>query len=53
MILPIFGSNDDTTEAYRLIVANVYAADGMLNLTDSTQIKRFYNGMPSVIDSMP
>ena len=49
----VFESADAETEAYRLIVANVYAADGTINATDSNQIERFFNGMPSVIDTMP
>ena len=49
----VFGSADADTEAYRLIVANVYAADGTINATDSAQIKRFFNGKPSIIDTMP
>lgn len=49
----VFGSADADTEAYRLIVANVYAADGTINATDSAQIKRFFNGKSSIIDTMP
>ena len=49
----IFGSADAETEAYRLIVANVYEADGTINTTDATQIKRLYNGKSSIFDSMP
>lgn len=49
----IFGSTDAETEAYRLIVANVYAADGIIDATDAAQIKRFYNGKSSIIDTMP
>ena len=47
----VFGTADAETEAYRLIVANVYAADGKLDATDAAQIERFYNGKPSIIDS--
>ena len=49
----IFGSSDAETEAYRLLVANVYSSDGVVNSTDATQIKRFYNGKSSIFDSMP
>lgn len=49
----IFGSADEETEAYRLIVANVYETDGTINTTDATQIKRLYNGKSSIFDSMP
>ena len=47
----VFGSADAETEAYRLIVANVYAADGIIDTADSNQIDRFFNGKPSIIDS--
>ena len=49
----VFGSADAETEAYRLLVADVNAADGMINATDSAQVKRFYTGKPSVIDTLP
>ena len=49
----VFGTADAETEAYRLLVANVYAADGAINATDSNQIERFYNGKSSIIDTMP
>ena len=49
----IFGSSDAETEAYRLLVANVYSSDGVVNSTDATQIKRFYNGKSSIFDSLP
>ena len=49
----IFGSSDAETEAYRLLVANVYSSDGVVNSTDATQIERFYNGKSSIFDSLP
>ena len=47
----VFGTADAETEAYRLIVANVYAADGIMDTADSNQIDRFFNGKSSIINS--